>query len=227
MTDAYIVDAVRTAGGKRDGTLKEWHPVSTGRRSARRAGCTHRHRPVGDRRRDRRLRQPDRRAELSRRPQHGARLFTPRHRPRRDHRPPVRLLAAVDPLRRAGGDERDAGPGHRCRRREHDPRADGHAGVPADAGGDRQRPVAASDPGPLRSHRVHPVPRRRDDGQEIRHSTASSSIAFALDSHRKAAAATRAGAFDARDRAAEGRRRRASPSTKAFAPMRRSRRSPV
>ena len=27
MTDAYIVDAVRTAGGKRDGTLKEWHPA--------------------------------------------------------------------------------------------------------------------------------------------------------------------------------------------------------
>jgi acetyl-CoA C-acetyltransferase len=30
MTDAYIVDAVRTAGGKRDGALKDWHPVSMG-----------------------------------------------------------------------------------------------------------------------------------------------------------------------------------------------------
>lgn len=30
MTDAYIVDAVRTAGGRREGALKDWHPVSMG-----------------------------------------------------------------------------------------------------------------------------------------------------------------------------------------------------
>jgi acetyl-CoA C-acetyltransferase len=30
MTDAFIVDAVRTAGGKREGALKDWHPVSMG-----------------------------------------------------------------------------------------------------------------------------------------------------------------------------------------------------
>ena len=30
MADAYIVDAVRTAGGKREGALKDWHPVSMG-----------------------------------------------------------------------------------------------------------------------------------------------------------------------------------------------------
>ena len=28
--EAYIVDAVRTAGGKRDGALKDWHPVDLG-----------------------------------------------------------------------------------------------------------------------------------------------------------------------------------------------------
>src|SRR5215216_4959973 len=28
--EAYIIDAVRTAGGKRDGALKDWHPVSLG-----------------------------------------------------------------------------------------------------------------------------------------------------------------------------------------------------
>ncbi|HET7709929.1 MAG TPA: acetyl-CoA C-acetyltransferase [Sphingomicrobium sp.] len=28
--DAYIIDAVRTAGGKRDGALKDWHPVAMG-----------------------------------------------------------------------------------------------------------------------------------------------------------------------------------------------------
>ena len=28
--DAYIIDAVRTAGGKRDGALRDWHPVAMG-----------------------------------------------------------------------------------------------------------------------------------------------------------------------------------------------------
>ena len=27
MAEAYIVEAVRTAGGKRGGALKDWHPV--------------------------------------------------------------------------------------------------------------------------------------------------------------------------------------------------------
>jgi acetyl-CoA C-acetyltransferase len=30
MADAYIVDAVRTAGGRRDGALKDWHPADLG-----------------------------------------------------------------------------------------------------------------------------------------------------------------------------------------------------
>ena len=30
MADAFIVEALRTAGGKRDGALKDWHPVSMG-----------------------------------------------------------------------------------------------------------------------------------------------------------------------------------------------------
>ena len=30
MAEAYIVDAVRTAGGRRDGALKNWHPVDLG-----------------------------------------------------------------------------------------------------------------------------------------------------------------------------------------------------
>ncbi len=28
MTEAVIVDAVRTAGGKRNGKLKDWHPAA-------------------------------------------------------------------------------------------------------------------------------------------------------------------------------------------------------
>jgi acetyl-CoA C-acetyltransferase len=30
MADAFIVDALRTAGGRRDGALKDWHPVDMG-----------------------------------------------------------------------------------------------------------------------------------------------------------------------------------------------------
>jgi acetyl-CoA C-acetyltransferase len=30
VSTAYIVDALRTAGGKREGALKDWHPVSLG-----------------------------------------------------------------------------------------------------------------------------------------------------------------------------------------------------
>jgi acetyl-CoA C-acetyltransferase len=30
MADAYIVDALRTAGGRRDGALKDWHPADLG-----------------------------------------------------------------------------------------------------------------------------------------------------------------------------------------------------
>ena len=30
MAEAYIVEALRTAGGKRDGALKDWHPVTMG-----------------------------------------------------------------------------------------------------------------------------------------------------------------------------------------------------
>jgi acetyl-CoA C-acetyltransferase len=30
MAEAYIVDALRTAGGRRDGALKDWHPADLG-----------------------------------------------------------------------------------------------------------------------------------------------------------------------------------------------------
>ena len=30
MADAYIVEALRTAGGRRDGALKDWHPADLG-----------------------------------------------------------------------------------------------------------------------------------------------------------------------------------------------------
>jgi acetyl-CoA C-acetyltransferase len=30
MPNAYIVEAVRTAGGKKGGRLRDWHPISLG-----------------------------------------------------------------------------------------------------------------------------------------------------------------------------------------------------
>ena len=117
MPEAYIVDAVRTAGGRKGGALKDWHPADmaaqvlnalvdrTGDRSRR------------DRRRHHGLRRPGRRAGLPCRPQRRARQPAAGERARRHHRPPVRLLAAGDPVRRPGGDERHPGRGHRRRRR--------------------------------------------------------------------------------------------------------------
>ena len=166
--EAYIVDAVRTAGGKREGALKDWHPADLGAAVLNAlvertgidgaaiddviAGCVGQ---IGEQA-----------FHIGRNMVMASKL--PDSVPAVSHRPPMRKLAAVGPLRRAGGDERHAGHGHRRRRREHDPRPDGHAGHPSDAGGHRHRPVAAVDQGPLRRQRLHPVPRRRDDGQEVR-----------------------------------------------------------
>ena len=217
--EAFIVDAARTAGGKRDGALKDWHPADLGAAVLdalveRTGDRSRRHR-----RRDRRLRRTSRRAGLSHRPQHGAGFEASRQRPRRHHRPPVRKLAAVGSFRRAGRDERNAGHGHRSGRREHDARADGHAGHPADAGGHRHRPVAAVDQGPLRRQRLHAVPRRRDDGEEVR--------LYARGARRfRARKPPQGGCGDAgrsvrgRDRAAAGQRRHAIAPTKAFATTR-------
>ena len=35
MAEAYIVDAVRTAGGRKGGALKDWHPADMAARGAR------------------------------------------------------------------------------------------------------------------------------------------------------------------------------------------------
>ena len=126
--------------GRRGGALRDWHPADLGAAVLDALVAAQRNRPGRDRRRDHRLRQPGRRAELPHRPQHGAGLRPARQRAGGQHRPPVRQLAAGDPLRRAGGDERHPGRGDRRRRRKHDPRADGNAGHPADAGRDRHGP---------------------------------------------------------------------------------------
>ncbi len=214
--EAYIVDAARTAGGKREGALKDWHPADLGAARPQRPGRAHRHRPGRDRRRDRRLRRAGRRAGVPHRPQHGDGLQASRQRSGRVDRSPMRKLAAIGPLRRPGGDERNAGHGHRRGRREHDAGADGNADHPADAGGHRHRSLAAVDQGSLRRQRLHPVPRRRDDGEEVRLLARGTRCVRARKSpqgcRRDAGRCVRGG-----DRATPSQRRHAPHATKAFA----------
>ena len=100
MPTAVIVDAVRTPGGKRNGKLKNWHPVDlaaealkaiAGRNNLDPAlvddvimGCV----------------MPGRRAGLQRRSQCGARRRLARVGARHDDRPPVRVVPAGAALRR-------------------------------------------------------------------------------------------------------------------------------
>ena len=56
MTTAVIVDAVRTAGGKRHGKLSGWHPVDLAAETLQGAGRAQRPGPGPDRRRDHGLR---------------------------------------------------------------------------------------------------------------------------------------------------------------------------
>jgi hypothetical protein len=167
MAEAYIVSALRTAGGRRGGRLSSWHPADLAALGARRQRGPHRRRSGGCRRRDHGLRRPGRRAVRPCRPQCRARLQAAAVGARCDDRPPVRLLAAEHPLRRAGGDERHPGSGDRGRRRIDEPRADGAAHHPADEGGAR-RPVAEQRPGALRRPHVQPVHGRADDRPQIR-----------------------------------------------------------
>ena len=145
MPNAVIVDALRTPLGRRNGKLKDQHPVDLAalvlREIVERNGVD----PALDRRRDHGLRHAGRRAGHQHRPQRRARGRLPRDDGRHDHRPPVRFVAAGRALRRAGRDGRRVRRRDRGRRREHDPRADGRVG--------RRRqvrlPVRSDDDGPL------------------------------------------------------------------------------
>ena len=115
MAEAYIVAAARTAGGKRGGALRDWHPADMAaevldalveRSGVDPAavedvimGC------VGQ--------AGEQAFHIGRNAVLASSL--PDLGPRRHHRPPVRLLAAGGPVRRPGGDERH--PGRRHRRR--------------------------------------------------------------------------------------------------------------
>ena len=99
-TTAVIVDAVRTPLGRRNGKLKDWHPVDLAAETLKALQRAHRHRPGHRRRRDHGLRHAGRRAGGQRRPQRRARRRLARARARHHHRPPVRLAASRPPTSR-------------------------------------------------------------------------------------------------------------------------------
>ena len=207
MPEAYIVAAARTAGGRKGGALRDWHPADMAAEVldalVERAGIDPA--AVED-------------VIMGCVGQAGEQAFhigrnavlassLPISRPRRHHRPPVRLLAAGDPVRRPGGDERHPGRGHRRRGRIDDPGADGPARHPPDAARHRHRPVLEANPGAVRSSDVQPVRRRRDDRREI---SVPEGGARRLRARQppQGGAGDRGGRVRRGDRAAEDRRRR-------------------
>ena len=130
MTDAVIVDAVRTAGGKRNGKLRNWHAADLASEPLKALverndldpalvddvimGCVMQ---VG-------------RAGAQRGSQRGTGRRLPRVGARHHRRPPVRFLSAGPPLRRPGRHRRRLRRGHRRRCRGHDPHPDGLVGRP-------------------------------------------------------------------------------------------------
>ena len=153
MATAVIVDAVRTAGGKRNGKLSGWHPADLAAEVLQGARRAQRPRPRPRRRRDHGLRHAGRRARASTSaatPCSAAGF--PESVPGHHRRPPVRLVAAVGPLRRPGRDRRRLRRRRRRRRRGHDAgcrwarRSCNGPGLPVRPRGDRS---ATSRPGGL------------------------------------------------------------------------------
>ena len=154
MATAVIVDAVRTPLGRRNGKLKDTHPVDLAAHVLQGARRAQRPRPRARRGRDHGLRDAGRRPGHQHRSQRRPRRRVPRDGRRHDDRPPVRVVPAGRALRGAGRDRRRLRRRDRGRRREHDPRADGRVGHPG------QLPVRADDDAA--------VPRPRPAGHQRR-----------------------------------------------------------
>ena len=150
MTDAMIVDAVRTPLGRRNGMLAGWHPVDLAAHTLRTLVAPQRPRSGARRRRDHGLRHAGRRPGAEHRPQRRARGRVPRHGAGHVDRPAVRVVAAGVALRRAGRDRGCVRRGDRRRDREHVAGADGL--------------VVAPGPRPVRPRAARPVPRARAAG---------------------------------------------------------------
>jgi acetyl-CoA acyltransferase len=135
MTEAVIVDAIRTPLGKRNGKLKDWHPVDLAATTLTALQERNDLDPARRRRRVR-LRDAGRRAGDQRRPQRRARRRLARVGARHHGRPAVRLEPAGAALRRPGRDGRRLRRRRRRRCRGDDPvpmgssMADGKYGYP-------------------------------------------------------------------------------------------------
>ena len=225
MPNAVIVDALRTPLGRRNGKLKDEHPVDLAAHVLRDDRRAQRRRPRPRRRRDHGLRHAGRRAGHQHRPQRRARRRLPRDDGRHHHRPPVRFVAAGRALRGAGRDGRRVRRRDRGRRREHDPGADGRVG--------RRRqvrlPVRSDDDGPL------PQPRPaghlgRADLREVGHQPRGERRVLGASRTSVPRRPREEGRFDREilpiDDHDRRRRRDDDAATRASGPTRRSRRSP-
>ena len=120
MPEAYIVDAVRSPVGRRNGGARRRPPGRSRRALDPRAHGPGRRRSGRGRRRRVRLRRHDRPAGRRHRAHVLARRRAPRRGAGHDRRPPVRLVAAGRALRRAGRDVGHRRPRRRGRRAEHE-----------------------------------------------------------------------------------------------------------
>ena len=193
MGTAVIIDAVRTAGGKRNGKLRDWHPVDLAAETLKALVERNQRRSRADRRRDHGLRHAGRRAGREHRPQRGARRGLPRDGAGDDRRPSVRVVAAVRALRRAGRDRRCVRHRDRGRRRGHDPRADGRVL----RRGQVRHPVRPDGQRPLRRRSVASCRRASRPSSSPRSgaSAARSSTRSRPQSQQRAAQATDEGRF--------------------------------
>ena len=128
MTTAVIVDAVRTAGGKRNGKLRNWHAVDLASEPLRALQQRNDLDPGPGRRRHHRLRHAGSRAVAERRSQRRVGRRLARVGAGDHHRPSVRFVPAGHPLRRPGGHGRRLRRGRGQRGGEHDPHPDGLVG---------------------------------------------------------------------------------------------------
>ena len=196
MAEAYIVEALRTAGGRRGGALREWHPADLGaavldalvsRSGIDPAaiedvivGCVSQ---VGEqsfhigRNMVMASDLPDSVPAVSIDRQCGSSQQAL-------HFAAQAVMSGTQDVVIAAG------------RRKHDPGADGNAGDPADAGRDRHRALAAVDQGPLRGRPVQPVHRRRDDGANLWLRRARSSTRSPWPAIARRPAAADSGAFE-------------------------------
>ena len=196
MATAYIVDAVRTAGGRRGGRLAGVHPVDPRRSQPRCDRRAHRHRPDRGRRRHHGLRHPGRSAGNAGGPatRCSPSKLLPQSTPAVTIDRQCGSSQQAIPVRGAGCHVWRAGYGHRGGRREHEPRADGLQRHVPHEGGARSLQVAGgwkkSIPGSCSPQFM---------GAEMivkKHGFTKDDLdRFSLDSHRKAIAATNAQAF--------------------------------